>query len=84
MAYPYVGAGGSLGVNVNATYNSKAEYGIFGFRKGSTTIGVDGYGYYFTQATADIAPGTANVPAQGVKNGQYYWRKGTLLGSATP
>lgn len=84
MAYPYVGAGGSLGVNVNTVYNSRAEYGIFGFRPGSTIIGVDGYAYYFTKASADIAAGTANVPPQGVKANQFYWRKSQLLGSATP
>lgn len=83
MAYPYVGAGGSLGVNLDDTYNSEAEYGVFGFRPGSTIIGVNGYPYQFTQATADIAAGTAGAPATGVLAQQFYWKRGTSMGTAT-
>ena len=76
MAYPFVGAGGTLGVNFQDTYATADAVSVFGFAEGSTVIGVDGYSYVFTKngGTA-IAPGTAGAPAKGVPANHFYWDK---------
>jgi len=76
MGFPYVGAGGTSGVNVNDVWPaSSARLQIMGFRRGSTAIGVDGYTYYLTLATADVPAGTAGYPATGVPANHLYWKR---------
>jgi len=75
----FTAAGGSLGFDPSRAFD--LSDGVFDFRGGSPVIGVDGYPYIFTVASADVAAGTAGAPPGGVLAGQGYWRRGTSLGT---
>lgn len=72
-------SGGTLGFDPSRAFD--LSDGVFDFRVGSPVVGVDGYTYIFTVASADVAAGTAGAPPAGVLAGQGYWRRGDALGT---